>query len=145
MTIPASDCPLAAICCNLYAMAEAIRLDRLDTAIEIGLLRYVSFAERRDIDADALCPPCIDRDRLVTAARDARLRALAARERFRAREARLRQRSRIRAEKRAGDRTASTPAESMQERTSTPSLPAAAAAALARAKARAAAKNGDGA
>jgi Na+-translocating ferredoxin:NAD+ oxidoreductase RnfC subunit len=145
MTTSACDCPLAAICGDLHAMAEAIHSDRLDTAIEIGLLDYVSFAHRPDIAADALCAPCIDRDRLVSTTRDARLRALAARERFRAREARLHERAHIRAEKRASDRTASTSAETMQEGPSTLSLPAAAAAALARAKAKVAAKNGDGA
>jgi hypothetical protein len=143
MPDPTSDCPHTPICGDLRAMAEAIRLDRLDTAIELGLLRYVPLAERQIIDVDALCEPCIACDRVVAAARDARLRALAARERYRARDARLQQRAQLRSEKRTGAQTVSTSAETMGKRPSTSSLPAAAAAALARAKAKAAAKSGD--
>ena len=98
-----------------HAILAALREDDLDAAIELGLL-------------DALpCPRCtsVCASTLI-AARDARLRALAARERFRARERRLARRV---AEREAARATAGKqPA----------ALPPAAAAALARAKAKAA-------
>lgn len=133
----APGCPLAPISGNLRTMAAAIAADALDVAIEIGLLTYVSISERSDIDAPAVCEECAAYDRRVTAARDARLRALAARERYRARQARLVERAEAKARRRA---TAQPVADQPK---ATPALPSAALAALARAKARAAAKRSD--
>ena len=108
-----------------HRLQAALADDDLDGAMRLGLL-----------EAGNVCPTCSDTCRAtLAAARDARHQALAARERFRARAARLARRERERAARRkpvpAPDATDSpTPA--------TPSLPPAAAAALARAKARAA-------
>jgi uncharacterized protein (UPF0212 family) len=98
-----------------HAILAALREDDLDAAIELGLLGALP------------CPRCAsDCASTLIAARDARLRALAARERFRARERRLARRV---AEREAARATAAKqPA----------ALPPAAAAALARAKAKAA-------
>ncbi|MGQ4658983.1 hypothetical protein [Lysobacter sp. F6437] len=103
-------------------IAAALAVDDLDRAIEAGLL----MCER--------CPGCEPACRAsVVSARDARRGALAARERFRARDARLHRR----AEERAARRTIATrPSEATVE-APRPALPPAAAAALARAKARA--------
>ena len=106
----------------MHVIAAALAVDDLDRAIEAGLL---------------VCEPCPGCDLAcsasVLAMRDARRGALAARERFRAREARLRRR----AEERAARRTiAAGPSEAAGE-APRPALPPAAAAALARAKARA--------
>ncbi len=110
----------------LRAMADALAVDDLDRAMTLGLLNA-----RPEDDARG-CDACIACAHIVIAARDERLRALAARERYRARQDRLAERARARARKReaAAPRTSIT----------APSLPAAAAAALARAKARVAAK-----
>lgn len=111
---------------TLRAIADALAVDDLDRAMTLGLLDVhpENIAGRCDA-----CMACAD---IVIAARDERLRALAARERHRARQERLAERAAARASKRqaAAPRTAA----------SKPSLPAAAAAALARAKARVAAK-----
>ena len=113
----APTCPLCA-CVEAHpahAILAALREDDLDAAIERGL-------------PDALpCPRCASGcASTLIAARDARQRALAARERFRAREKRLARRV---AELEAARATAAKqPA----------ALPPAAAAALARAKAKAA-------
>ena len=112
-----SKCPLCD-CTEAHpahAILAALGDGDLDAAIERGLL-----------DARP-CPHC-DSDCASTliAARDARLRALAARERFRAREARL--------ARRAAERDAARNTAAKQPA----ALPPAAAAALARAKARAA-------
>lgn len=91
--------------------------DDLDAAIEAGLA---------DFDADAAsAQPAADRDRLRVA-RDRLLAAWAARERHRARNARLAHR--------AAEREARRAPSTLE--TGKPPLPAAAAAALARAKAR---------
>ncbi|WP_074866668.1 hypothetical protein [Lysobacter enzymogenes] len=135
-------------------MARALADDDLDAAIALGLL---------DADFDRTCvciacaPECAQRSR---DARQARLRALAARERYRARDRRLQRR----AEERAAQRAApALPAAAIEQtsigevaaETATagnaaaapniaaetaprPALPSAAAAALARAKAKAA-------
>lgn len=98
-----------------HGILSALRQGDLDQAIELGLL-----------DASP-CTGCQDACRArIAEARDARLRALAARERFRAREARVQRRAETRAAQRAT--AARQPA----------ALPPAAAAALARAQARAA-------
>lgn len=106
-----------------HAINAALRVDDVDRAIDAGLL-----------DRDVECTSCGDECRkTLHDARDARLTALAARERYRARNARLERRARERAEQRepkpAPDAAPSSPA---------PALPSAAAAALARARAKAA-------
>jgi Na+-translocating ferredoxin:NAD+ oxidoreductase RnfC subunit len=111
-----SPCPLCA-CIETHpahAILAALREDDIDAAIERGLL-----------DAQP-CPCCEDRcSNLLIEARDSRLRAVAARERFRAREARL--------ARRAAERDAARTNAARQPA----ALPPAAAAALARAKAKA--------
>jgi hypothetical protein len=106
----------------MHAIASALADDDLDLALELGLL-----------DA-APCEHCSGacNARLATA-RDARLAALAARERYRLRQARLQRR----AQQRAPARVASTPTATNTAEAN-PALPTAAAAALARAKERAA-------
>ena len=104
-----------------HAVRTALVEDDLDRALTLGLL---------DV---AACEGCDNACTMaLLGAREARVRALAARDRFRAREARLERRGQERADRRAnatapGNRTTASP------------LPAAAAAALARAKAKAAA------
>lgn len=106
---------------TLHAIASALAEDDLDRAIETGLFEA------------APCAGCDDAcNARVMTARDTRLAALAARERYRARQARLQRRM----EERAAARIAAAPAPATPE--ATPALPSAAAAALARAKARAA-------
>lgn len=138
----APGCPLALISGNLRAMAAAIAADALDDAIEMGLLAHVSISERSDIDASVVCEECAAHDRRVTSARDARLRALAARERFRARQARLAERAEAKARRRAATTSSQAvePGLTTQPSPAAPALPSAALEALARAKARAAAK-----
>ena len=107
----------------VHEVAIALSVDDLDRAIEAGLL---------------LSSPCRSCEpgctASVLAARDARREALAARERFRTREARLQRIATERASRRA------TPSRAPASDTAPlrPALPPAAAAALARAKARAA-------
>jgi hypothetical protein len=103
-----------------HAIRAALLEDDLDRALMLGL---------REVTACESCDPACTT--ALLAARDARVRALAARDRFRAREARLERRRQERAERRAG-------AAASGNRATTPPLPAAAAAALARAKAKAA-------
>ena len=66
---------------GLAALAAAVAVDDLDAAIEQGLLAFEAPA--------TCCAACAPRVVSVLAARDARRHALAARERFRARQARL--------------------------------------------------------
>ena len=119
-TCPACGCTQAQ---NLatHAVRAALVEDDLDRALTLGLL---------DV---ATCEGC---DHACTmallGAREARVRALAARDRFRAREARLERRRQERADRRSN-------ATASGNRTTASPLPAAAAAALARAKAKAAA------
>jgi hypothetical protein len=109
---PSCTCPIAH---PAHAILAALGEDDLDAAIERGLL---------DMQP---CPHCnADCASQLIEARDARLRALAARERFRAREARL--------ARRAAEREAARSVAAKQPA----ALPPAAAAALARAKAKAA-------
>jgi len=105
-----------------HVVNAALRVDDVDRAIEAGLL-----------DREVECTHCSDQCRArLHEARAARVAALAARERYRARVARLERRARERAEKRA-----SPPVTAVV--TPTPSaLPSAAAAALARAREKAA-------
>ncbi len=122
---------------QFVALFEAVEADDIDRAISLGLLDHVPSIR--------LCPICTDRRARVLAARDARLRALAARERFRKRETRLHERERMRAEKRRAMGASSTASAaddaSSPASTPKPALPPAAAAALTRAKAKAAAKH----
>ncbi|HEY5804373.1 MAG TPA: hypothetical protein VIT90_11830 [Lysobacter sp.] len=126
-----------------HAIVAALVNDDLDQAIALGLIG----GER------LVCEHCSDecRARLV-AARSARLQALAARARFRARDARLERRARERAEHRAAP--VSAPASSADDAAPqpvtsdtaaalalAPALPSAAAAALARARAKAASRH----
>ena len=116
----AGACPFCA-CTEAHpahAVLAALREDDLDAAIERGLLGAQP------------CPRCEERcSALLTGARDSRLRALAARERFRARERRL--------ARRAAERDAARNDAAKQPS----SLPPAAAAALARARAKAAGRS----
>ena len=114
---PHCDCPIGH---PVHAVVDALGADDLDAALALGLL-----------DA-APCPHCsADCNARLVFARDERLRALAARERYRARDARLARRAAERDARRA-------PVATVQATTS--ALPPAAADALARAKARAAAR-----
>lgn len=120
-----TPCP-ACLDAGLYALADALAVDDIDHALTLGLL------ESRPEDMADRCAECQTRTHLVIAARDDRLRALAARDRYRARQLRLAERTETRARRRAAATTPSSAAA--------PSLPPAASAALARAKARIAAK-----
>ena len=101
-----------------HRIVDALRVDDVDRALEAGLLDA--------IECDACAPEC---RALLAHARDARLTALAARDRSRARNARL--------ETRRAERDARRPPVATPE-VAKPTLPPAAAAALARAKAKAA-------
>jgi len=126
MTMPvptqAALCPVCGCVADhaAHAIVAALVDDDLDAAIERGLLDAAP--------CDACASGC--RDALMHA-RDGRRRALAARERFRARNARLEHRAEARA-------AARMPAPAPE--TAKPALPPAAAAALARAKAKAASR-----
>lgn len=104
-----------------HAVLAALAEDDLDRAIALGLL---------DAAACPACAPACASE--LTHARDARLRALAARERYRARQARLLRRAEEQRAKRA---------PAAETAAATPVLPPAAAAALARAKAKAAGRS----
>ena len=107
---------------DTHAIVAALAIDDLDRALDLGLL------------ATGGCPGCTAGCcTFLTAARDARQRALAARERYRARTARL--------QRRADERVARRTTVAATTITA-PALPPAAAAALARAKARAAERSG---
>jgi hypothetical protein len=112
---------------GIATLAAAVAVDDLDAAIEQGLLAFEAPA--------ACCTACAARIATVLTARDVRLHALAARERFRARQTRLTERAEAKARRRA----AAAPVLDAPT-TAPPALPSAAQAALARAKARAAAK-----
>ena len=103
---------------SAHRIVDALRVDDVDRALDAGLLDAIA--------CDACAPEC---RALFAHARGARVTALAARDRFRARNARLERR---RAERDA--RRAPVPTADVVK----PALPPAAAAALARAKARAA-------
>ena len=121
--------PMQAIACRVcgcaaddpaHAIVAALVDDDVDAAIDLGLLDAAP--------CDACAPAC--RAALIDA-RENRLRAFAARQRFRARNARLQRRAEARA-------AARTPAPARVADEPKPALPPAAAAALARAKAKAA-------
>lgn len=110
-----------------HALLAALRGDDLDAALALGLL-----------DAQP-CPDCSpDCSARLVEARDARRFALAARERHRARAARL---ARIKAEREAARRPAPLPASTPTAAQAAPALPSAAADALARALAKAKARH----
>ena len=102
---------------HAHAIVDALAIDDLDTAMERGLLV---------IEPCTACSTACQE--VLLSARNGRRVALAARERFRLRRARLERREQERATRRA------TPPTTDRK----PSLPPAAAAALARARARAA-------
>ena len=115
MPCPACDCTHADGA-GAHALVDALGVDDIDGALARGLL-----------DDGIACVSCSEACRAsLRQARLQRQRALAARERFRARNERLERRQRERAERRKPVATT----------TAVPALPAAAAAALARAKAR---------
>lgn len=133
-----------------HAIAAALAADDLDGAIDAGLLR-------EDFACMLVCGQCTPAcARISLDARDARLRALAARERYRARSQRLQRRADERAAQRAPAPAAATTTDDIGNKTTgldgasasdsahapppppRPALPSAAAAALARAKAKAA-------
>jgi hypothetical protein len=141
----AMPCPIcgatatdACAAAGLSAIDEALAADDVDAAIRLGLLDR----ELPPPDATA-CADCLARLARIRAARAARVTALAARERFRAREARVTKRAEARARQRAG--AAAGPAIAESRGAVASALPTAAAAALARAKARAAKSRPDGA
>lgn len=108
---------------DAHAVLAALVEGDLDRAIDLGLL-----AARPCARCATACTATL------VAARDARLAALAARDRYRARQQRIERRARMRGAAR------SVPAESIDAGPAapvTPPLPSAAAAALARARARA--------
>lgn len=107
---------------DVHRIMAALVEDDLDGAIQAGLL------------AGRVCDGCNSGcTAMLLDRRNARQFALAARERFRAREARLARRQQERTARRSTVPAVGTAA--------TPALPAAAAAALARAKAKAAGRN----
>jgi len=126
---PSLSCPDCSGTCATQAaeLAALLRGDDLDAAIDAGLMDFVPCP--RCTDSGALADACS----LVAAAQQRLRAAWDARERYRARAARLQRRA---AEKAA--RRAAPPASAAGPRK--PALPPAAAAALARAKARAAGK-----
>jgi hypothetical protein len=106
----------------------ALLEDDLDRALTLGLLDIAS------------CHGCDNACTMaLLGARETRIRALAARDRFRARAARLERRKQERDERRLGDTAAPPGGGTLATPTASSPLPAAAAAALARAKAKAAA------
>ncbi|MGY1425135.1 hypothetical protein [Lysobacter sp. A289] len=123
---------------SVHPVATALMDGDVDCALQLGLLKAMP------------CPGCsVDCHTRLVAARADRIRALAARERFRARDARLERR---RAERTAQRSAPERPAEADVAATagaagvdpSQPALPVAVAAALARAKAKAAGNPGTG-
>lgn len=112
----------------MHAVLAALAEDDLDRAIDSGLLTAVT------------CTACSEACAVTLgAARDARLQALAARERYRARNTRLQRRAAERAAQRAIPAPAAiTTPQTTDAAAPRPALPSGAAAALARAKAKAA-------
>ena len=130
--------PTGCLACNdagIAALAAAVAVDDLDAAIEHGLLAFEA--------PTGCCVACVPRIAAVLAARDARRQALAARERFRARQARLVERTEAKARRRAATAPAQDAPPQTASTATAPALPSAVQAALARAKARAAAKRSD--
>lgn len=122
MATPCSGCGPDPTRIDPRAIVDALTRDDLDAAMRAGLLDWNGCA---DCARRAGLAPAQTAN--LAAVREDRLRALAARERHRARNARLEARAHERAQRR--------------QKASTSALPHAAAAALARARARAANKN----
>lgn len=122
----ASACPVGLA---TSALLEALHADDLDRALALGLLDCTGCGA-----CTRACAAGLPVAGVLVAARDERLRALAARERFRARASRLERR----AAERAAKRMPAVHSESVAVTPQRSTLPTAAAAALARAKARAA-------
>lgn len=123
MACPVCGCNSPA-CPQAHAVQVALEDNDLDLALARGLL-----------DERLACTHCTARcQSLLQAAADARRKALAARERFSARQTRLAKR---RQEREAKGKTATSTASEA----GAPALPPAAAAALARAKAKAAGRS----
>ena len=123
---PMATCPDCSSA-SIRILLDAIDSDDMDRAIELGLLDFDPSCDRAE---------CASSIAAILAARDARRHALAARERFRAREARLAVRAEARAKRRAE-------AQAAPRAPAMPALPPAAAAAFARAMAKASTKRSD--
>ncbi|GAA3922518.1 hypothetical protein [Luteimonas lutimaris] len=126
---PAAHCSDDACVAQARRLAALLRDDDVDTAIEAGLMEFVPCPRCAGAGAGAIVDDCA----LVSAAQQRLRTAWDARERYRARTARLQRRAAERAERRAAPLAAAHGPRK-------PALPPAAAAALARAKARAAGK-----
>lgn len=130
--LPCPGCTCARACpvgLPTAALLAALHADDLDQALGLGLLDCTGCG-----DCSRACDAGVPVAATLVAARDERLRALAARERFRARALRLERRAAERAAKRMPAVHADAVVVTPQPNT----LPSAAALALARAKARAA-------
>jgi Na+-translocating ferredoxin:NAD+ oxidoreductase RnfC subunit len=115
-------------------LLAALHEGDVDRALTRGLLRCNGCG-----DCSRACGAGIAVAETLVAARDERLRALAARERYRARTLRLERRAAERAAKRApASKASAVPGGPATVADNRPPLPSAAAAVLARAKARAA-------
>lgn len=130
--LPCAGCTCASACpvgLPTAALLAALHVDDVDQALALGLLECTGCGE-----CSRACTAGTPVAETLVAARDERRRALAARERFRARTLRLARR----AAERAAKRMPAVHAEVVPVAPQTTALPSAAAAALARAKARAA-------
>jgi hypothetical protein len=122
--VPARD--IAHDCTRVHALAALLAGAALDAALEAGLM---------DLQLDPHCPGCGEDARRVAAEQTRLRRNWAARERYRARAARLQRRAAERQARRA------PPVVATEARAVAPALPPAVAAALARAQARAAGRS----
>lgn len=130
--LPCRNCTCASACpvgLPTAALLAALHADDVDRALSLGLLDCTGCG-----DCSRACVSGVPVAQTLIAARDDRRRALAARERFRARALRLERR----AAERAAKRMPAVHAESVVVTPQPTALPSGAAAALARAKARAA-------
>lgn len=130
--LPCSGCTCANACpvgLQTSALLAALHADDIDRALTLRLLDCTGCG-----DCSRACAAGLPVAQALVAARDERLVALAARERFRARAARLERR----AAERAAKRMPAVHAETVVVTPQPSALPSGAAAALARAKARAA-------
>lgn len=130
--LPCPNCTCASACpvgLPTAALLAALQADDVDRALSLGLLDCTGCG-----DCSRACDAGVPVAQTLIAARDDRRRALAARERFRARASRLERR----AAERAAKRMPAVHAETVVVTPQSTALPSSAAAALARAKARAA-------
>jgi succinate dehydrogenase/fumarate reductase flavoprotein subunit len=120
----------------VHAIATALAHDDLDRAITLGLIAGDAAVEPLS------CASCSDDCRArLQAARTERMQALAARDRYRIRNARIERRARERAEHRAAAMPFTASVATDAPAPVATALPSAAAAALARARAKAAARH----